>query len=86
MITRQQCGSNPLSVALFSACSWLKSRPDLTADPEILVEFIRAWVLTAKPNTPELARECGIHAVKECAGTVREIDQQKMIEPEDLRD
>ncbi len=86
MITRQQCGSNPLSVALFSACSWLKSRPDLTADPEILLEFVSAWVLTAKPTDPESARQCGIHAVKECAGTVREIDQQKMIEPDDLRE
>ncbi len=83
---RKTTQGTPLSVALFSACSWLKARPDLTADPEILLEFVSAWVLTAKPNTPELAQECGIHAVKECAGCKREIDQQKMIEPEDLRD
>ncbi len=80
--------NTPISAALLAACQWLKRHPSLSADPAILLEFVCAWVLVAKPATEQEARQCGIHAVKECAGCRKELPQHEfeVIEPEDLRD
>jgi len=71
-----------------AACQWLKRHPDLKADPELLLEFVSAWLVTAGPLTEKEARQCGIYAVKEIAGCVKELPQHEfeVIEPEDLRD
>ena len=79
--------NTPLSVALGSACQWLKQHPDLKADPELLLEFVCAWIIVADPVTEREARQCGIHAVLEIAGCVKELPQHEfeVIEPEDLK-
>ncbi len=86
MITRQTSEATPLSVALFAAACWLKRKPGLQADPELLLEFTCAWIAAVKPSTPEQARECGIAAVKEIAGcrTDCPLPEPEVIEPEDL--
>ena len=76
----------PLSVALGAACAWLKSRPQLRANPEILLEFVQSWVKATAPDTLELAEQCGIHAVKECAGCRTVTELNELIEPQDLMD
>ena len=78
--------NTPISAALLAACQWLKRHPDLQADPELLLEFVCAWVTVAGPCTEQEARQCGIHAVKEVANCRKEIDSHVWIEPEDLRD
>lgn len=83
MITTRQ---TPLSVALGAACLWLKRRTDLRANPELLLEFTCAWVAAVKPSTVWQARQCGIAAVKEIAGCKTEIEFEKWLNPEDLRD
>jgi len=79
--------NTPISAALLAACQWLKRHPGLRADPEILLEFVSAWVVVAGPVTEREARQCGIHAVKEVAGCVKELPQHEfeVIEPEDLK-
>jgi hypothetical protein len=88
VITKQVNGGTPLSVALFAALSWLKSKPELTADPDLLLEFVSAWVITAKPATVTEARQCGIHAVKEVAGCRKDspLNEPEVLNPEDLRE
>lgn len=76
----------PLSCALLASIQWLKRHPGMKADPEILLEFVSAWIVVAGPMTEKEARQCGIHAVKECAGCRRVVEIQELIEPEDLRD
>lgn len=78
----------PLSCALLASIQWLKRHPDLKADPEILLEFVSAWIVVAGPVTEREARQCGIHAVKECAGCVKgeAIPETELIEPNDLMD
>ena len=78
--------NTPLSVALGAACAWLESRPQLRANPEILIEFVRAWVAACNPDTLELAEQCGTHAVKECAGCRTVTELNELIEPQDLMD
>lgn len=80
--------STPLAVALLAACQWLKRHKELKTDPDLLLEFVSAWIVVAGPVTETEARQCGIHAVKEIAGCVRELPQHQfeVIEPEDLRD
>jgi len=77
----------PLSSALLAACQWLKRHPELKADPEILLEFVSAWIVVAGPVTEREARQCGIHAGKEVAVCVKELPQNEfeVIEPEDLK-
>ncbi len=61
----------------------------MKADPELLVEFVSAWLLVAgKPLTEREARQCGIYAVKEIACCVKQppTHEFEVIEPEDLRE
>ena len=78
----------PLQSALHAACLWLKRRPGMKADPDLLLEFTSAWILVAGPCTEKEARQCGIHAVREVACCVKEppTHEFELIEPEDLHD
>ena len=75
----------PVSCALLAACQWLKRHPELKAEPEILMEFVSAWLVVAGPVNEREARQCGINAVKECAGCVR-APKFEVLNPEDLMD
>lgn len=78
----------PLATALLAACQWLKRHPDLKANPDMLLEFVSAWIVTAGPLSEKEARQCGIYAVKECAcpRLKATITEGAWLEPEDLRD
>lgn len=81
----------PLNCALMAACLWLKRHPNLKADPEILLEFVSAWIVVASTEgklSEAESRECGIHAVKECAcpRLTATITDGAWLDPEDLRD
>lgn len=73
--------------ALLYACLFLRDR-NLRADPLLLLTFVDVWLLTCDGLDEELAKQCGIHAAKECASPVvpATIGESAWIEPGDLRD
>ncbi len=75
------------STALLYAVLFLRDH-DYSADPVILRMFVDAWFDSCDMMNEDIAKECGIHAARECACPMLKgtITQGAWINPEDLLD
>lgn len=78
-------------LALGAACTWLAARPDLQANPALLLRVTATMVQLFRPQSVQDCQELGIAAVREVAmptprATVKHLFNGHLLNPEDLCD